>query len=88
MQVFIAISLILGDGIYNLIKIIAITVKEISNKSTKDTNLPVTAEALGKDIYSFESNLKIYPVNVLAIKSMVRHFCLLPISLKNKFEQW
>ncbi|KAB1211799.1 putative metal-nicotianamine transporter YSL6 [Morella rubra] len=45
-KVFIAISLILGDGIYNLIKIIAITVKEISNKSTKDTNLPVTTEAL------------------------------------------
>ncbi|KAG2710635.1 hypothetical protein I3760_04G037500 [Carya illinoinensis] len=45
-KVFIAISLILGDGIYNLIKIIVITVKEICNKSTKQSNLPVTAEIL------------------------------------------
>ncbi|KAF5457411.1 hypothetical protein F2P56_021514 [Juglans regia] len=48
-KVFIAISLILGDGIYNLIKIIAITVKEICNKSTKQNNLPVTAEILADD---------------------------------------
>ncbi|KAG6656679.1 probable metal-nicotianamine transporter YSL6 isoform X1 [Carya illinoinensis] len=45
-KVFIAISLILGDGIYNLIKIIVITVKEICNKSTKQSNLPVTVEIL------------------------------------------
>jgi hypothetical protein len=50
LQVFIAIALILGDGIYNLIKIIAITVKEVCNKSTKQSNLPVTTEVLGKDI--------------------------------------
>jgi hypothetical protein len=50
LQVFIAISLILGDGLYNLIKIIAITVKELFNKSTKQSNLPVTAEVLGEDI--------------------------------------
>jgi OPT family oligopeptide transporter len=45
-KVFIAIALILGDGIYNLIKIIAITVKEVCNKSTKQSNLPVTTEVL------------------------------------------
>lgn len=40
-KVFIAISLILGDGLYNLIKIIAITVKEMWNRSTKDSKLPI-----------------------------------------------
>ncbi|XP_075645467.1 putative metal-nicotianamine transporter YSL6 [Castanea sativa] len=45
-KVFIAISLILGDGLYNLVKIIAITIKEICNKSTKQSNLPVTTEVL------------------------------------------
>ncbi|ESR60269.1 putative metal-nicotianamine transporter YSL6 [Citrus sinensis] len=39
-KVFIAISLILGDGLYNLIKIITITVKEMWNRSTKDSKLP------------------------------------------------
>ncbi|XP_062151667.1 probable metal-nicotianamine transporter YSL6 isoform X2 [Alnus glutinosa] len=48
-KVFIAISLILGDGLYNLIKIIAITVKELFNKSTKQSNLPVTAEVLDEE---------------------------------------
>ncbi|KAL5864521.1 hypothetical protein ACOSQ3_002035 [Xanthoceras sorbifolium] len=43
-KVFIAISLILGDGLYNLIKIIAITVKEICNKNTKSSNLPIVNE--------------------------------------------
>lgn len=43
-KVFIAISLILGDGLYNLIKIIAITVKEMWNKSTKDRKLPIVNE--------------------------------------------
>ncbi|KAK4603242.1 hypothetical protein RGQ29_011972 [Quercus rubra] len=48
-KVFIAISLILGDGLYNLVKIIAITIKEICNKSTKQSNLPVTTEVLGDE---------------------------------------
>ncbi|CAL9247817.1 unnamed protein product [Arabidopsis halleri] len=34
-KVFIAIAIILGDGLYNLIKIIIVTVKEICNKSSK-----------------------------------------------------
>lgn len=50
MQVFIAISLILGDGLYNLIKIISITVKEMWNSSTKQNNLPIIKEVLGKKI--------------------------------------
>lgn len=43
-KVFIAISLILGDGLYNLVKIIAITVRELCNKSTKEKNLPIVNE--------------------------------------------
>ncbi|XP_050383922.1 probable metal-nicotianamine transporter YSL6 isoform X2 [Argentina anserina] len=45
-KVFIAIALILGDGLYNLIKIIAITIKEICNKSSKQSNLPLVNEKL------------------------------------------
>ncbi|KAE8021304.1 hypothetical protein FH972_007208 [Carpinus fangiana] len=48
-KVFIAISLILGDGLYNLVKIIAITIKELFNQSTKQSNLPVTAEVLDEE---------------------------------------
>ncbi|KAL0351164.1 UNVERIFIED_CONTAM: putative metal-nicotianamine transporter YSL6 [Sesamum radiatum] len=40
-KVFVAISLILGDGLYNLIKIISVTIKEIC---TKRQNLPVVKE--------------------------------------------
>ncbi|KAI8029536.1 putative metal-nicotianamine transporter YSL6 [Camellia lanceoleosa] len=42
-KVFISISLILGDGLYNLIKIIALTVREMCN-STKQKNLPIINE--------------------------------------------
>ncbi|KAJ4974669.1 hypothetical protein NE237_007843 [Protea cynaroides] len=42
-KVFIAISLILGDGLYSLIKIIAVTMKEMCGKSTKQ-NLPIINE--------------------------------------------
>ncbi|KAI8020157.1 putative metal-nicotianamine transporter YSL6 [Camellia lanceoleosa] len=42
-KVFIAISLILGDGLYNLIKIITITIKELCN-TPKQKNLPVVNE--------------------------------------------
>ncbi|XP_073006856.1 probable metal-nicotianamine transporter YSL6 isoform X1 [Typha latifolia] len=40
-KVFVAISLILGDGLYNLIKIILITVREICNARSKRADLPV-----------------------------------------------
>lgn len=42
-KVFIAIALILGDGLYNLIKIIIITIKEMCSKSTMQ-NLPIVRE--------------------------------------------
>lgn len=48
-KVFIAISLILGDGLYNLIKIISITVKEMWNSSTKQNNLPIIKEVLDSE---------------------------------------
>ncbi|GKV40620.1 hypothetical protein SLEP1_g48239 [Rubroshorea leprosula] len=48
-KVFIAISLILGDGLYNLIKIIAITVKEMCNMGTRQISLPVVNEAIDDD---------------------------------------
>lgn len=41
-KVFVAISLILGDGVYNLIKIITVSVKEICTK--KHINLPTMME--------------------------------------------
>ncbi|PWA69348.1 YELLOW STRIPE like 6 [Artemisia annua] len=44
-KVFIAISLILGDGLYNLVKIIVITVKAVWNNSTKQ-DLPVIKDIL------------------------------------------
>ncbi|KAF5961544.1 hypothetical protein HYC85_002753 [Camellia sinensis] len=47
-KVFISISLILGDGLYNLIKIIALTVREMCN-STEQKNLPIINEVSGKD---------------------------------------
>ncbi|XP_021713637.1 probable metal-nicotianamine transporter YSL6 [Chenopodium quinoa] len=45
-KVFIAIALILGDGLYNLIKIISITVKELSNSRSKE-KLPIMQELPG-----------------------------------------
>ncbi|XP_021299193.1 probable metal-nicotianamine transporter YSL6 [Herrania umbratica] len=45
-KVFIAIALILGDGLYNLIKIVYITVKEMYNKSTKQGKLPIVNEVI------------------------------------------
>lgn len=48
LQVFIAIALILGDGLYNLIKIVIITIKEMCNKSTMQ-NLPIVREVQGNN---------------------------------------
>ncbi|KAH9743419.1 putative metal-nicotianamine transporter YSL6 [Citrus sinensis] len=56
-KVFIAISLILGDGLYNLIKIITITVKEMWNRSTKDSKLPFVNDIQGGDTYTETSKL-------------------------------
>lgn len=49
-KVFIAIALILGDGLYNLIKIIIITIKEMCNKSTMQ-NLPIVSEVQDSETY-------------------------------------
>ncbi|KDP41791.1 hypothetical protein JCGZ_26809 [Jatropha curcas] len=46
-KVFISIALVLGDGLYNLIKIIAITIREMCNKSTKEVHLPTVREVQG-----------------------------------------
>ncbi|KAK7401182.1 hypothetical protein VNO78_12503 [Psophocarpus tetragonolobus] len=43
-KVFISIALILGDGIYNLVKIILITVREMWRISSKLNSLPVVTE--------------------------------------------
>lgn len=45
-KVFISIALILGDGLYNLVKIIFISLKALLNSRTKQQNLPVTHEIL------------------------------------------
>lgn len=50
LKVFISISLVLGDGLYNLIKIIVITTKEFCNKYSKQKNLIVVTEVLGECI--------------------------------------
>lgn len=47
-QVFISIAIILGDGIYNLVKIILITAREMWKASSKQTSLPVVTENLGE----------------------------------------
>jgi hypothetical protein len=47
-QVFISIALILGDGIYNLVKIIMITVREMWRTRSKQNSLPVVTEVLGE----------------------------------------
>ncbi|THG12253.1 hypothetical protein TEA_029065 [Camellia sinensis var. sinensis] len=57
-KVFTAISLILGDGLYNLIKIITITIKELCN-TPKQKNLPVVNEvSVCKNVFL---TLPIYP---------------------------
>ncbi|KAJ1270680.1 hypothetical protein BS78_06G070400 [Paspalum vaginatum] len=43
LQVFIAISIILGDGLYNLVKIFVVVAKEFCNVRSKERNLPVQA---------------------------------------------
>ncbi|MBA0840551.1 hypothetical protein Goarm_003129, partial [Gossypium armourianum] len=48
-QVFIAIALILGDGLYNLIKIIYISAKEVCKKSTKQSKLPIVNEVIDNE---------------------------------------
>ncbi|RAL49740.1 hypothetical protein DM860_002031 [Cuscuta australis] len=48
-KVFISISLILGDGLYNLIKIIVITAREMCRNSCNQYSLPMIKELSGED---------------------------------------
>lgn len=52
-QVFIVISLILGDGLYNLIKIVVITLREILNACSKLSSLPFVTTHQGKHIFGW-----------------------------------
>ncbi|XP_024974076.1 probable metal-nicotianamine transporter YSL6 isoform X2 [Cynara cardunculus var. scolymus] len=58
-KVFIAIALILGDGLYNLIKIIAISVKAVWNNSTKQQDLPVMKEIVDSETSKLTSKSQV-----------------------------
>ncbi|XP_027348880.1 probable metal-nicotianamine transporter YSL6 [Abrus precatorius] len=57
-KVFISIALILGDGIYNLIKIILITIREMWRTSSQQNSLPVVT-GVHEDDSSLQSEQKI-----------------------------
>ncbi|KAL4581515.1 hypothetical protein LXL04_006037 [Taraxacum kok-saghyz] len=56
-KVFIAISLILGDGLYNLVKIILISIKAVWSNTTKP-DLPVIVESPDSDTDASKSRLE------------------------------
>jgi hypothetical protein len=43
LQVFLAISIILGDGLYTLVKIFVVIVREFCNMQSKQIDIPVQA---------------------------------------------
>ncbi|RDY02495.1 putative metal-nicotianamine transporter YSL6 [Mucuna pruriens] len=57
-KVFISIALILGDGIYNLVKIILITGREMWRTSSRQNNLPVVAEVQEDESSQLQSEQK------------------------------
>ncbi|CAH2080140.1 unnamed protein product [Thlaspi arvense] len=58
-KVFIAIAIILGDGLYNIIKIVIVTVKELYNKSSnRQQDLPVFTDTLDESHETAESLLE------------------------------
>ncbi|XP_020201803.1 probable metal-nicotianamine transporter YSL6 [Cajanus cajan] len=57
-KVFISIALILGDGIYNLVKIILITVREMWRASSKQNSLPVVTEVQEDESSQLQSEEK------------------------------
>lgn len=70
MQVFISIALILGDGIYNLIKIILITITEMWRASSKQ--LPVVTEVQGELVtFIVTLNLDLYGILAMDNKELV-----------------
>ncbi|KAG5624556.1 hypothetical protein H5410_009774 [Solanum commersonii] len=57
-KVFIAISLILGDGLYNLIKIVSISISEIFRNSSMEDNIPLVMEVIGGESSRLELEKK------------------------------
>ncbi|CAL0322974.1 unnamed protein product [Lupinus luteus] len=57
-KVFISIALILGDGIYNLVKIILITAREMWRASSRQNTLPVVTEILDDESSQLQSEKK------------------------------
>ncbi|XP_060191714.1 probable metal-nicotianamine transporter YSL6 [Lycium barbarum] len=57
-KVFIAISLILGDGLYNLVKIVSISVTAIFKNSSTQNNLPLVMEVIGGESSKLELEKK------------------------------
>lgn len=57
-KVFIAISLILGDGLYNLIKIVSISVSAIFRNGSTQDNLPLVMEVIGGESSKLELEKK------------------------------
>ncbi|XP_059294332.1 probable metal-nicotianamine transporter YSL6 [Lycium ferocissimum] len=57
-KVFIAISLILGDGLYNLVKIVSISVTAIFKNSSTENNLPLVMEVIGGESSKLELEKK------------------------------
>ncbi|KAE8661642.1 putative metal-nicotianamine transporter YSL6 [Hibiscus syriacus] len=45
-KVFLSMALILGDGLYNMIKIMCLIAKEMCNKRTKESKLPIVQEVI------------------------------------------
>ncbi|KAG4379811.1 hypothetical protein GLYMA_16G054200v4 [Glycine max] len=69
-KVFISIALILGDGIYNLIKIILITIREMWRTSSKQ--LPVVTEVQGELVtFIVTLNLDLYGILAMDNKELV-----------------
>ncbi|KAE9584455.1 hypothetical protein Lal_00042720 [Lupinus albus] len=57
-KVFISIALILGDGIYNLVKIIIITAREMWRASSRQNSLPVVTEVLDDESSQLQAEKK------------------------------
>ncbi|EFH53579.1 hypothetical protein ARALYDRAFT_905504 [Arabidopsis lyrata subsp. lyrata] len=86
-HVFIAIAIILGDGLYNLIKIIIVTVKEICNKSSKQHHLLVFTDNLGAKylLYMFLFHLSHYLLVIVRVINKVPLMTILKTSVSNIF---
>ncbi|KAI4968370.1 hypothetical protein ZWY2020_058025 [Hordeum vulgare] len=95
-KVFISISLILGDGIYNLIKIIYATIKKIRNARAKQERLPLIwvqdDDKLSKVSVKEKLLNEVFLTDTIAIKLMrdvtpncVSNFIPLPMAMAIPF---